>query len=230
MIILVLTLFVVLFSQPALAGEQLWDFKNHGQIDDWEIINGTWEIDDGVLKETSGAESGMHAFVGDVAWENYTVEAKIRVDNGKYSGLAFRGQDDYEYYVFYVELNPDPGDLAFFKHIPSDPVPGDPGARERPEPNKTDIGGRNDLVPGEWYHMKIVVEENNFVVFINDEEVVPESTDNLGNEYIAGKVGAWTWQTQASFDDFKVYGPDIQGAAVDSQDKLATAWGKLKLN
>ena len=224
-IILVLALFVVLFSQPALAGEQLWDFENDGQIDDWEIINGTWEIDKGVLQEISAAESGMHAYVGDASWENYTIEADMRIDEGKYAGIVFRGQEDYEYYVFYLELSPDPGDLCFFKHIP-----GGPGARERPSPNKTGVGNRGDLVHGEWIHFKVIVAKNNFQLFLNDEETVPEATDNLGNEYPSGKAGVFAWQTKVSFDNFKVYGPDIQGAAVDSQGKLATAWGDLKLN
>ena len=75
--------------------------------------------------------------------------------------------------------------------------------------------------------MKIVVEGNEFTCFLNDQETTV-GTDNLGNEYVAGKVGVWAWQTKGSFDDFKVYGPDIEGAAVDSRGKLAITWGGLK--
>ena len=232
-IILVLVVFVGLFSQPALAGGQLWDFEKADQIDDWESINGTWEINDGVLQEVSGAESGMHAYVGDAGWKDYTFEGDMRVDVGKYAGMVFRGQDDYEYYTFYIELTPDPGNMCFFKHIA-----GGPGARERPSPNKTAVGAIGGIVHGEWFHFKLIVEGNEFQLFVNDEELVPEATDNLGNEYDAGKIGVFAWQTTASFDNIMVYGPEIKGAAVDnegniavdSQGKLATAWGELKLN
>lgn len=43
-----------------------------------------------------------------------------------------------------------------------------------------------------------------------------------------GKVGVWAWQTKGSSDDFRVYCPDIEGAAVDSRNKLAGTWGELK--
>ncbi len=104
---LTLMLFNIVFVLgSALAGELVWDFETAGQEDDWQGINGTWELKDGVYHETSAAESGMHAYVGDASWENYTVESKIRVDEGKYSGLVFRGMGDYEYYVFYTVSDP----------------------------------------------------------------------------------------------------------------------------
>ena len=221
-IILLLMSFVVLFSQPALAGELLYDFENKGQLDDWESINGSWDIKGGVLQETSAAESGMHAYVGEAEWEDYTFEVDMRIDEGKYAGVVFRGQDDYEYYVFYIELTPDPGNMCFFKH-----VPGGPGARERPSPNKTPVGGIDGVAHGEWINFRVVVEGNDFQLFLNDVETVPEATDNLGNEYEAGKVGVFAWQTKASFDNFKITADFI---AVESQGKLATAWGELKLN
>jgi len=211
-----------LISQPAWAGTQLWDFENAGQAGDWEVANGTWEINDGVYQETSKAESAMHSLAGDENWVDYTLEAKIRVDDHRYAGLVFRAKNEFEYYVFYVELNPQPNDLCFFKH-----KQGGFAERDRPEPNKTTIAGRNDLKHGEWLTMRIVVEGNEFTCFLNDEEMCV-GTDNLGNEYESGKVGVWAWQTKASFDDFTVSGTEIEGAAVDPQDKLAITWGKLK--
>lgn len=82
-------IFGVIISQSVQAGTELWDFENDTQIDEWQVVNGTWEINDGVLQETSMAESAMHAVVGDENWENYTLEAKIRVDEHRYAGLIF---------------------------------------------------------------------------------------------------------------------------------------------
>ena len=46
--------------------------------------------------------------------------------------------------------------------------------------------------------------------------------------YKKGKVGISAWETKVSFDDFKVYRPGIEGAAVETQKKLALTWGKQK--
>ena len=216
---------MIFICQYALAGKLEWDFEDAGQIDDLEIINGTWEINDGVLQEITGGEKGMRAYFGEAEWEDYTVEAKIRADQGaadSFVGLVFRAISEFECYYFYLELRDivNPGDLCFFKGVP-------PGFsnRERPNPNKTDLREMKELEAGKWFTMKIVVEGNDFQVFINDEEVVPEATDNLGNEYEAGKVGVFSWSTKVSFDDFKISGP---GFAVDSRGKLATTWSRLK--
>jgi hypothetical protein len=217
----------ILISGFALAGTIVWDFEDASQLNDLEAINGTWEINNGVLQEVTGAESAMHAYLGEADWENYTIESKIRVDDGKYTGLLFRAMNEFEYYVFYLELTPDPGNIAFFKHVPPEF-----SSRERPNPNKTDVSARGDLASGEWYALKIIVEGNNFVVFLNGDEVVPEATDDLGNEYGTGKVGVWSWQTKVSFDDFTITSDEIAGepSAVDSQDKLPTMWGKLRID
>jgi len=207
-------------SQPAWSGAQVWDFKDAGQEKDWQVANGTWKIQDGVYSETSAAESAMHSLAGDENWEDYTLEGKVKLD-GNYAGLVFRALNEFEYYVFYLELVPQPRNLCFFKH-----TKGAFDQRERPQPNKTDISGEK-LERGEWIEMKIVVEGNKFNCFLNGKEIC-EGTDNLGNEYPKGKVGVWAWQTKASFDDITVSGPDILGAAVDRQNKLAITWGELK--
>jgi len=211
-----------LVSQSSWAGAQVWDFEDAGQEKDWQVANGTWKIQDGVYSETSAAESAMHSLVGDENWEDYTIEGKINMD-GNYAGLVFRALNEFEYYVFYMELVPQPRNLCFFKHIQ-----GGFDQRERPQPNKTDISGEK-LARGEWITMKIVVEGNQFTCFLNDKQIC-EGTDNLGNEYKKGNIGVWAWQTKASFDDLTVSGPGIEGMAVDSRNKLAITWSKVKQN
>ena len=114
----------------------------------------------------------MRAIVGDANWDNYTIEAKIRLDKGNWAGL-----------LFIVIKN------------------------------------------GEWIHMKVKVEKDKFTLFLNGKE---QGTGSSGIKYNKGKIGVWCWETQASFDDFKVYGPGIEGSAVEPQKKLALTWGKLK--
>ena len=221
----------ILVSQFAWAGEQSWDFEDPKQANEWEVINGTWEIQEGIYKETTAAVRAAHAYVGDENWEDYTLEAKVRVDESNYAGLVFRAIGEFEYYVFYVDFSPgEPERLCFFKHILGE----NPWSRQSPliiegvplDRNKIDISGEN-LPRGEWLTMKVVVEGNRFTCFLNDKKIGVGS-DDLGNEYKKGKVGVWAYTTKASFDDLKVYGPNIESAAVDSRNKLAIAWGKLK--
>ena len=214
---------VFLFSQITWAGEWTFDFEDAAQAKQWEVANGTWKIQKGAYSEISAAEKAAHVLFGEDDWTDYTVEAKIRVDSNKWAGLVFRAISEYEYYVIYQE--PTPGVSAFFQHH------GDVwDRRARPAPNKTAIKIKADIEVGEWYHLKIVVEGDDLTWFINDELQAETKLKRVGElgVYDKGKVGIWAWQTKASFDDFKVYGPDIEGQAVEPQNKLTVTWGKLK--
>ena len=215
-----LTIFV---TSPTWAGTSLWDFEDGAQIGDWKAANGTWKIEDGFLKETSAAEKAAHILVGDVKWDDYTIEADIRIDSNKWAGLVFRAQNEFEYYMMYPE--PTPGVTAFFRHLQ-----GGFDQRDRPPPNKTAIQGL-DIKVGEWFNMRIEVTGDKFVCFLNDIEQF-EGTDPE-NKYKAGQVGVWAWETKASFDNFTVVGgnvPDNAIFAVDPREKLTTTWARMKQN
>jgi hypothetical protein len=216
---------VLMFSQITWSGEWTFDFEDAAQAKQWKVANGTWKIQKGVYSETEGAEKAGHVLFGEDDWTDYTVEAKIRIDSNKWVGLVFRAISEYEYYVLYQE--PSPGVTAFFQHH------GDVwDKRARPVPNKTPIKIKkgDNIEAGEWYHLKIVVEGNDLKWFINDQLQAETKLKRVGDlaVYDKGKVGLWAWQSKASFDDFKVYGPDIEGQAVEPQNKLTVTWGKLK--
>lgn len=47
--------------------------------------------------------------------------------------------------------------------------------------------------------------------------------------YPVGKVGVWTWDTQASFDDVSVKGDTTASLTeIEPQGKLAMSWAALK--
>ena len=48
------------------------------------------------------------------AWKNYTIETEIRIDNGRWTGLIFRAQNEREYYVFYLNVPND--ETEFWRH------------------------------------------------------------------------------------------------------------------
>ena len=214
---------VVMFSQITWSGEWAFDFEDAKQADQWKVANGTWKIQKGAYSEISAAEKAAHVLFGEDDWADYTVEAKIRIDANSWTGLVFRAISEYEYYVIYQE--PTPGVSAFFQHHGNEQ-----GKRARPQPNKTAIKIKKKIEVGEWYHLKVVVEGNDLKWFVNDQLQAETKLKPVGDldVYKKGKVGIWAWETKASFDDFKVYGPDIEGQAVEPQNKLSVTWGKLK--
>ena len=212
---------LVTFSRIAWSGEWVFDFEDPKQADHWKVANGNWKIQKGVYTEISAAEKAAHTLFGEADWTDYTVETKIRIDANKWAGLVFRAISEYEYYIVYPE--PTPGVSAFFQHHGKDWA-----TRARPNPNKTQIKGKIQV--GNWYHLKIEVKGNDLKWFIDDQLQAETKLERVGDldVYKKGRVGIWAWETKASFDDFKVYGPGIEGSAVEPRKKLALAWGKLK--
>ena len=93
--------FGVAFSLSAYAGTQLWDFEE--KHDDWEVANGNWEIKGGIYQLERGGKA-EHSLVGEEKWDDYTVEVKIRLDEGNWAGVVFRAQSEMEYYVYYLNV------------------------------------------------------------------------------------------------------------------------------
>jgi len=201
------------FGPSAFAGEQTWTFDNNA--DDWTVANGGWNVGDGAYAVAKG-EPAMHSLVGDANWTDYTVEAKVRLDDGNWAGLVVRAQNEFEYYVYYMNVPDNKSEL--WKH--------NAGAFDARE-SLADIPAVNvTIANGEWLDVKVVVAGDTLQLWINGEL----QSEDTNAAYAAGQIGVWAWDTAASFDDVKVSGDGIAGGttSVDSQGKLATQWARLK--
>ncbi|HIA68077.1 TPA: DUF1080 domain-containing protein [Candidatus Poribacteria bacterium] len=215
---------MVLVSSMSHAGIQLWDFEDAGKEKDWEEANGDWEFKKGIFQEVSAAESAMHQIVRGEDWEkwdDYTVSAKIRIDEGSWAGLIFRAQKDlHEYYVYYMNI-PD-NKTEFWVHMA--------GAWDTRRAVSSNIAAMKKLQKekiehGKWMDVKVVCKKDKFEFYINDE-LQGELEDDA---YKQGSVGVWCWVAKASFDDVMVEGDSVTNTlAVDPQSKLAATWGNLK--
>ena len=217
--LLVVLALATMMSHPAWAGTSLWNFDDAAQTDEWEVANGDWSVKGGVYQETSGGQVAMHSLVGDENWEDYVVQAKIRMDVGNWGGLIFRAQSELEYYVYYLNVPDNKSEL--WRH--------EDGAFDTRTAITSNIpaAGKLKIANGEFFDVKVVVEGDVFQLFINDE-LQSEQQDGT---YDTGKIGVWAWQTQASFDDVTVTGDDVEDNAVfavQARGKLTTTWGKLK--
>ena len=191
--LLVLIGLLATIASVSLAGSKTWDFESGSA--DWKVANGKWTVTGGIYQETSGKDKAMHAIVGDAAWKNYTVETKIRIDDGRWAGLIFRAQNQLEYYVFYLHV-PD-NKTEFWRHIKG----GGFDARDRLQGNIPAVGGVK-IKNGEWYKVRIDVSIDDFTLYIDDiKQGVFQDTNR---KYINGGIGLWTWETKASFDDVVV--------------------------
>jgi signal transduction histidine kinase len=67
-----------------------------GRMDEWTAVGGTWEIDDGVIRNNS-SERGAKLLTGSKDWRNYTLNADIRFDGGGADmGVILRANDEIE--------------------------------------------------------------------------------------------------------------------------------------
>ena len=67
---------LILVASFAYAGEQSWSFE--ADAADWAPANGAWSVEDGTYKLAKGGRA-EHSLIGEVGWEDYTVEAKVRL-------------------------------------------------------------------------------------------------------------------------------------------------------
>ena len=206
-------LFGIALSLPTYAGTQLWDFEEKHK--DWKVANGEWEIKGGIYHVDKGGQA-EHTLVGEEEWDNYTIEAKVRLDAGNWAGIVFRAESEMEYYVYYLNVPNNKTELWRHKE-------GGWAARDNvaqiPAVEKVQI--KNE----EWIDMKVVVEGGEFEIHLNGKLQAEHKDDT----YKTGKIGVWAWETEASFDDVTVTGDNIiDTLAVDPRRKLATTWAGLK--
>ena len=192
---------------------QSWNFENHAK--GWEIANGNWSIDNGLYKVSRGGRT-EHSLVGQLDWENYIINVKVRIDNVHFAGVVFRAKSEKEYYVY--SLNTLDQKNQLFKHKA--------GAWDnREEIAWTFTVGEIRLENNVWYNLTVKVLKDKFICYINGKKQI----ETLHNDYKVGKVGVWTWETAASFDDFIISKIDIDDSfAVDPIGKLTTLWSHIK--
>ena len=203
----------------ATAEEHVWTFD--GDAADWAPANGSWEVGEGIYKQTTRWGEAQKALVDGVEWVDHTLEAKVRIDDGHWGGIVFRAQNEFEYYVYLICPKENKSEL--WRHKRSAAFKDGFEARDEIEHDIEPIG--LTLTRNEWFTLRVVVAGSRIAVAINDIE----QGVFLDDAYPVGKVGVWTWDTQASFDDVNVKGNTTTSlTAIEPQGKLATSWAAIK--
>lgn len=209
----------ICFASLGTAEEQHWTFDDDAV--DWTAANGSWEVQDGVYKQTTRWGEAMHALADGPDWTDHTLEAKVRLEAGHWAGIVFRAQNEFEYYVYL--LCPKENKSELWRHRHSTAFKDGFEGRDEIEHNIEPIG--ITITRHEWFTLSVVMGGNRMAVAINGIQQGVFTDD----AYAFGKVGVWTWDTQASFDDVSVTGNTTTSlTAIQPQGKLATLWANLK--
>ena len=197
----------------SLASAITYDFERG--MDEWTPVSGDWAAEGGELVQSNTAIPAMRALVGDENWADYTIECKIMVTGGSYTGVVFRAISDIEYYVFYMNVNENVVEL--WQHT-------GPGDTDRLEKFKHAPQGGVTILQNEWYDFRLVIEDASGQFYVNDE--LQDEVADLGYDH--GTVGAWAWNTAVAFDDFSISGPGVPEVPVQPKGRIALTWGYVK--
>ena len=209
----------ICFASVASADELTWTFDDTAA--DWTPANGTWEVEDGVYKQTTRYGKAQKALANGAEWTDHTVAAKVRIEAGHWAGIVFRAQNEFEYYVYLICPKENKSEL--WRHRRSTAFKDGFEGRDEIEHDIKPVG--LTLTKNEWFTLSATVEGSRIALAINDIEQAVFVDDT----YPRGKIGVWTWDTQASFDDVSVNGvPTTSLTPVEPHGKLATAWAELK--
>jgi len=196
------------------------DDFNDGNDDGWTQIQGTWSVKNGEYVQedtewtsTDTNETYHRSYFGDESWENYTFEAKIRIEQGgdlaPIIGIFFRVTEKSEngdYYYFRLDTRPAEGP-ALIK-----------------SPNTILLENMaKPAVVGQDYILKVDVSGNNIKCYIDGQLEIELQDDS----FPMGAVGVGTFNTDGYFDDVIVDDGDV-ASAVSTKGKLATTWASIK--
>ena len=218
--------FATMILSLASAGERWYDFSDDSA---WEPITADWEIIDGEYVNVGSTDSELGMAV---------LKETEEVDTEDVESVEVMGYDlgsggwQNLFLIFgFDESQP----LSYL----AGPFVG--GAQEwrietfdsQNRGGRASVAGAADVLsPKTWYHVKLVFEGDTGVLYGAEED--GDLEEKLRYDFPGGKpfgrVGLGGSNCDNKFDDFKVTGPGILGFAVEPEDKLAAAWGKIKIN
>ena len=191
-----------------------------GKAADWTEVQGEWAVSKGeytqadlVWTTTATHETYHRSYFGEEDWDDYTLEATVRIDEGGGTapiiGIFFR-----------VTEKSDIGDYYYFRL--------DERAAEGPglikAPNVTmQINGGQPAERGRDYVLKVEVEGDDIRCYV-DGVLEIEVTDDA---FPTGAVGVGTFDAEGHFDDVSVNGDGIP-RPVAPRGKLPAVWARLR--
>jgi len=209
---------VLVFALSVWAYEENFD---SGRAEGWVDTSPgqSWVVDEDQYHQPDAGPVNVYACyaINDSRWTDYTFEVQIN-PTGNYAGVLFRVKD-----AGAGDTSWSSGDFLYW--LIGINVAGYSILWDAPAGAAVHDANADTLNSGEWNDVKVVATGSDFVMYLNGEEQ-KRYTDNSGHDF--GGIGLATYSAEAFFDNVKVDGPNIPGAAVSSAGKLTTMWGRLK--
>jgi len=166
------------------------DDFSYSTLEDWEIVNGTWNVEDGVLAQTSNyykgsLKGGTYAVTGSPNWTNYSVSSRIMSKDDDKIGLVFRYLNPDNFYI--LSWGKEREELLFTKVAAG---------------KTTEILHKKLAYEEEkWYQLQVDIVGNEMSAYIDNRKIF-SVTDN---DLTQGMAGTYCWGNQGSyFDGFRV--------------------------
>ncbi len=211
--LLIAVVFPAILTCPAWA--LFYDFEDESQADDWQVLDGEGMIEDGryIIRNTDSS-SGIAA-IGDMSWTDCTIKCKATLLQGSQDNMGFvwRLAANNLFYVISVRMDQR---IGYCGCINGAWMNG--GSPINPVAFSTEVETE--------YELELIVNGNRAQFFVDGEDM-GEWEDN---QLETGMIGIRVWSAIMAVDDFDANGPGIPSTAVDSQGKLAAAWGSIKGN
>lgn len=201
----------MLTSASAVLPDFEEDFGDKARLPEWKQGSSggesqTWYIADGMLHQNT-SNSDLHAiFMGTPTWKDYVARTRVKIsneENDSRAGLIFRENKD-GFYLMRLHRETEKVQLLYHSKGPF----GWFVLQERKL--ETEIGDK-------WHELAVHVAGNRIVGYLDGEPVLA-ATDEYSS---GGRVGLYSVESKASFDDLKVTPLSIEPATENlAEDSL----------
>lgn len=206
-------------NQPV---KRLWDFQSPKikKIPSfWEPISGKWQLakepehpGNRVLRQTA-VKRNFQYLLSREKYANFEFSARMRVDSFERKtrnwqlGLIFRRANPDYYYKFRITaanlalLRCSPGSLEVLPHSQGSTRVASATGRQGKENERMMMILPNAVKPDEWVKLSVACYGERIIVKLNQREIRMVFDSAVGS----GRLGIYSYKTQAFFDDFRLY-------------------------
>lgn len=138
-------------------------------FDKWQIVNGMWDMQNGIFSQTSEAEN-CYAVTGDSKWSNYTLEVKARKTGGNEGFLILFGVKNSNNYYWWNIGGWGNTSTAIEKSVNGTKYTVGQSAGVKVEPNK-------------WYDIKIQINGDRIQCYL-DGKLIHDVVDRMNSEEV----------------------------------------------
>jgi len=191
-------------------------FKDDKAMDVWTAVGGQWEIKKSLLEgRTTGYQDLMLNVEGADGWTDYTFEVKGMLNAGRIWGMCFRYADTLNNYRLnlYEDLDAT-NNLYIYKRVTGN----------FSEVFKVGVG---TIDKDKWYTLKLTITKNTIQAYL-DGDLKIEAEDKAGGLDVGTIALEGETNTVFLVEYVTVDGKGIPSSPVESNGKLASAWGSIK--